>query len=343
MSTQHTLHPSTARVRLHVRARACAVGKANLANDMLADTELQKLIGEDKAFERILDQLKTLQVQHELRHKKAKLRWLPILHPDGKFRSTWDLLLALVLVFTCFVVPLRLAWPAWFGDAGLWLALDVTFDVYFISDLCLNFITGYYKDSIVIMEAFPVHVSRSSIPRIPSGRSASKQSRVRDPSDDDGDTGGADTGADTGGVDCESDTVDEGAGAGEQAESRYISGQEFTPRRSLRSKSIMPPKEVASDFSFLPAMIGSENLAMEHRASLRFTSMEETNMNASDDPRKVVENFVRRGSAAVSSAVGRKQSLTVEGGTPAAAGTRRRSGASDQVAPYTSGPDAPAP
>ena len=61
MSTQHTLNPSTARVRLHVRARACAVGKANLANDMLADTELQKLIGEDKAFERILDQLKTLQ------------------------------------------------------------------------------------------------------------------------------------------------------------------------------------------------------------------------------------------------------------------------------------------
>ena len=127
------------------------------ADLLMQDKELHTLITQDKAFERILDHLKTTQVQHELRQKRMQLAWMPTLHPDGRFRSRWDLTLAIVLLFVCFVVPIRVAFPENFVSVQIaWLVVDSIFDSLFIIDLLLNFITGFAKDGTVVMEPVPI-------------------------------------------------------------------------------------------------------------------------------------------------------------------------------------------
>ena len=79
------------------------------------------------------------------------------LHPDGRFRSRWDLTLAIVLLFVCFVVPIRVAFPENFVSVQIaWLVVDSIFDSLFIIDLLLNFITGFAKDGTVVMEPVPI-------------------------------------------------------------------------------------------------------------------------------------------------------------------------------------------
>lgn len=61
--------------------------------------------------------------------------------PDNTYKSYWDLFITLVLVFTCIVTPLRLAFVK--GDETMgWTILNTIVDTFFLIDIFMNFISA---------------------------------------------------------------------------------------------------------------------------------------------------------------------------------------------------------
>ena len=78
----------------------------------------------------MLSHLRGVQIANELResrrHHASFLQRLPVIIPDSNWRMRWDMAVAVVLLFTCIVEPLRIAFPT--VDAGhesTWRILEV--------------------------------------------------------------------------------------------------------------------------------------------------------------------------------------------------------------------------
>ena len=67
---------------------------------------------------------------------------LPMLHPNGRFRTIWNLAMALLISYSGIVVPMQLAFFADF-DRIEWIVLDYIVDFVFLIDICVNLRTGY--------------------------------------------------------------------------------------------------------------------------------------------------------------------------------------------------------
>lgn len=145
--------PKWKQAEMDFQRRMSTDGRAAGSNDngqqlVIQENEVRRLLQQDKAFERILDHLKYIQVQHDLRLRRNAgcISWLKPLHPAGRFRTSWDISIFLVLLFTCVVVPMRLSFPTLFdGAKPAWDAVDLCIDVLFIVDIFLNCVTGYMQ------------------------------------------------------------------------------------------------------------------------------------------------------------------------------------------------------
>jgi len=78
------------------------------------------------------------------------------LHPYEKFRLTWDLVLGLIILYNVITIPVRIAFDLQltldddsFQNMVL-VVLEVGFDVLFMLDILLNFVTAYYKVDVLI-------------------------------------------------------------------------------------------------------------------------------------------------------------------------------------------------
>ena len=61
--------------------------------------------------------------------------------PSNTYKSYWDLFITLVLVYTCIVTPLRLAFVK--GDETLgWTIQNFVVDAFFLIDIIINFMTA---------------------------------------------------------------------------------------------------------------------------------------------------------------------------------------------------------
>jgi len=86
--------------------------------------------------------------------KKDKTgRWFPIT-PDSTFRSTWDLVGMLIICYQAMVIPYRFCFKA--RAFGPFKIYEFLMDIFFMVDLCLNFVTGYYKKGNLIMKRGPI-------------------------------------------------------------------------------------------------------------------------------------------------------------------------------------------
>ena len=81
---------------------------------------------------------------------------VPVLDPDGRFRSLWNVLMAFLICWCAVVVPLEIGYDtalrASLGADGLsaWNTLNHFFDFVFIADIILNFRTGFtYEGQLV--------------------------------------------------------------------------------------------------------------------------------------------------------------------------------------------------
>ena len=71
--------------------------------------------------------------------------------PDDSFRINWDLLISLLLFFTFFVTPYRIAFTD--KDNLGWTIIDSTIDLIFCVDICMNFFMAYYNDEYILIDS----------------------------------------------------------------------------------------------------------------------------------------------------------------------------------------------
>eukprot|EP01045_Picozoa_sp_COSAG04_P007001 COSAG04_NODE_356_length_16034_cov_11.195168_3_plen_425_part_00 len=79
--------------------------------------------------------------------------------PNAAFRTIWDLVQVVLLVYLLISVPLRLSFAVdvEFGSFAFWF--DVAVDVYFVADICINFRTPFY-DSRGVLEIRPKAIAK---------------------------------------------------------------------------------------------------------------------------------------------------------------------------------------
>ena len=125
----------------------------------LDDPEVRQLLQQEKTLEVMLGKLSVARRQHERTKAKNSDRGrIRTLHPDGRFRSYWNLLMLLFLAFSSVLAPMRIAWPN-LVDSAMMDVCDVLIDVVFVGGVVINFFTGYRADGAVVMNKG--HIARN--------------------------------------------------------------------------------------------------------------------------------------------------------------------------------------
>ncbi len=96
--------------------------------------------------------------------KDKSRRWFP-LYPDSVFKSTWDFVAMMFIIYQAMLIPYRYCFKA--RAFGIYKFIDIFMDLFFIVDLSkfhlliilslvLNFLTGYYKRGNLVMKRGPI-------------------------------------------------------------------------------------------------------------------------------------------------------------------------------------------
>ena len=76
-------------------------------------------------------------------------KWM--IHPEGRFRITWNMLVAVILLYISLAVPLQIGFDV--DPDGGWAVFEHILDGFFLVDLCVNFRTGFIEeDSHLVMD-----------------------------------------------------------------------------------------------------------------------------------------------------------------------------------------------
>lgn len=78
------------------------------------------------------------------------LNYIPILHPNSKFRRTFDLFNVLWVLYLVFAIPFEVAF-VWYPYNKFKYAFHMFLDVWFGIDILLNFRTGYITHGTIVM------------------------------------------------------------------------------------------------------------------------------------------------------------------------------------------------
>eukprot|EP01051_Picozoa_sp_SAG22_P021960 SAG22_NODE_5067_length_1094_cov_1.088442_1_plen_186_part_00 len=66
------------------------------------------------------------------------------LRPDGKLRTTWEIIMMCFTLYCAFAIPVYMAWD--FKAANFWFYFEVVMDAFFVADIPMNFRTGFYDE-----------------------------------------------------------------------------------------------------------------------------------------------------------------------------------------------------
>ncbi len=73
-----------------------------------------------------------------------------VLPPDGRVRLTWDLLGMVFILYEVIMIPLQISFT--FDEGNFLSVFAIVIDAFFISDLLLNFNTGYYLRGNLVVD-----------------------------------------------------------------------------------------------------------------------------------------------------------------------------------------------
>ena len=73
-----------------------------------------------------------------------------MIYPNNSIKGNWDMLLTIILVFTCMVTPYRIAFVEY--DDEVWTILNTTIDLMFAVDMVLCFLTAFYTEEFELIE-----------------------------------------------------------------------------------------------------------------------------------------------------------------------------------------------
>lgn len=99
----------------------------------------------------VYEDKENLNTSQKLRNKKQYKQHQWVLYPDDMFKSSWSLLLSLILGYTCLVTPYRVAFLA-SDDSETWFIIDWVTDSIFWFDILVNFVSAYYdvEDNLIV-------------------------------------------------------------------------------------------------------------------------------------------------------------------------------------------------
>jgi len=73
-----------------------------------------------------------------------------LLYPEDRFKHVWDIFVTFVLIFTCLVIPVRIAFTT--EDTTFWVFMNLFIDLAFVLDIILAFSTAVYDSSMQIID-----------------------------------------------------------------------------------------------------------------------------------------------------------------------------------------------
>ena len=72
-------------------------------------------------------------------------------YPDSFFKSYWDLLITLMLVFSCTIIPYRIAFIV--KEDSNWEVLQIIIDLFFFVDIIFSFNTAFMSEDLKLIES----------------------------------------------------------------------------------------------------------------------------------------------------------------------------------------------
>jgi len=72
-----------------------------------------------------------------------------LIYPENKYKDNWDMFMALVLITTCMISPVRIAFN---NKSYGWEVINWFFDSCFLVDIIVIFNTAYYDEDFRIVE-----------------------------------------------------------------------------------------------------------------------------------------------------------------------------------------------
>jgi hyperpolarization activated cyclic nucleotide-gated potassium channel 2 len=116
---------------------AAVQAKTKLVGKMAVDSQNAKHYGVE------LDMNDSFNTSHE--DVAPEVNRMLYVNPDGQFRSAWDIAQVIVLFYLAWVTPYRVGFDAPAYGPEFWFEFLV--DIYFIVDVFMNFITGFWRDT----------------------------------------------------------------------------------------------------------------------------------------------------------------------------------------------------
>ncbi|CAD8202098.1 unnamed protein product [Paramecium pentaurelia] len=72
-----------------------------------------------------------------------------VIYPDSKFKGCWDFIIILLMLYTCTILPFRLAFQD--STSDVWNTIDEVFNYVFMADIVINFFTAYQDADNVLV------------------------------------------------------------------------------------------------------------------------------------------------------------------------------------------------
>ena len=76
-----------------------------------------------------------------------------LIYPNDKYKSIyWDTIVSIILLITCFLTPLNLAFAEELDQIGWFIILNYSIDSLFLIDIIINFMTAYQSDNHEVVD-----------------------------------------------------------------------------------------------------------------------------------------------------------------------------------------------
>ena len=118
-------------------------GAGNLQNDM---TQLDSDVPNFFGFKRVEERFQRMR-------DRPNRKWY-MLYPEDRFKVNWDLFVALILIVTCSITPVTLAF---YEEESVGIAIfNNIINILFGIDIIIIFITATYNDDFVLIDDLPM-------------------------------------------------------------------------------------------------------------------------------------------------------------------------------------------
>ena len=83
----------------------------------------------------------------------TKNRKFCIMYPQDRLKLVWELIIAFILLVTCFTTPLNLAFQDLESGNNVYKGMQVTMDILFAIDIVINFFAAIQDENFRVIDA----------------------------------------------------------------------------------------------------------------------------------------------------------------------------------------------